>query len=37
MDEEFELVPLTPLRRIERRIERLEEQMKKENTSEFLI
>jgi hypothetical protein len=36
MDEEFELVPLTPLRRIERRIERLEEQMKRENTSEFL-
>ena len=36
MEEEFEIVPLTPLRRLERRIERLEEEVKKGSPSEFL-
>ncbi|MEM0480941.1 MAG: hypothetical protein QXQ14_02020 [Candidatus Aenigmatarchaeota archaeon] len=36
MEEEFEIVPVSPLRRLERRIERLEEQIKRESGSQFL-
>jgi methyl-accepting chemotaxis protein len=36
MEEEFELLPLHPLRKLERRIERLEEEIKKSSHTEFL-
>jgi len=36
MDEEFELMPSTPLRRLERRLERLEMEMSKKSGETFL-
>lgn len=35
MDEEFELIPSTPLRRLERRLERLEQEINKKSGEEF--
>ncbi|MEM5820453.1 MAG: hypothetical protein QW678_02310 [Candidatus Aenigmatarchaeota archaeon] len=36
MDEEFELLPSTPLRRLERRLERLEQEINKKSGETFL-